>query len=205
MKLRASRSFVAFETTKSVSSRSAPHSREAPPMTDHTLYLLRHAKSSWDEPLADGTSVRWPPEASGTPGPPGACSPTAAGGRTWCCVLHRRTRLADLAAGRGRRRPGRARCATSTRSTRRPSARLLDLVQQAPEEIVGSLMLVGHGPGLPGLAESPRRPAGAAPGVGAVWNAKYPTAGLAVLRLGRLRADADARTGRAGGVQGPRG
>ena len=67
-------------------------------------------------------------------------------------------------------------------------ARLLGLVQQAPEEI-GSLMLVGHGPGLPGLAES----LGARPEPHQAWalmDAKYPTAGLAVLRLAGSWADA---------------
>ena len=47
---------------------------------------------------------------------------------------------------------------------------------------MGSLMLIGHGPGLPGLAEG----LGARPEPRDAWarlDAKYPTAGLTVLRL----------------------
>ncbi len=61
------------------------------------------------------------------------------------------------------------------------AVRLLGLVQ-ATEETVGSLMLIGHGPGLPGLAEG----LGARPEPRAAWarmDTKYPTAGLTVLRL----------------------
>ena len=80
------------------------------------------------------------------------------------------------------------------------ATRLLGLVQ-ATEESVGSLMLIGHGPGLPGLAES----LGARPEPRTAWarlDTKYPTAGLAVLRLSGPWAAAFRRRGRAGRLRG---
>jgi len=160
-------------------------------MTDHTLYLLRHAKSSWDEPLADherplaARGIRdaraagrlladrgWRPDLV-------LCSTAVRARQTW-------QRAAAAGAQAGEVRHVDAIYEASV-------ARLLDLVHQAPDEI-GSLMLVGHGPGLPGLAES----LGARPEPHQAWarmDAKYPTAGLAVLRL--AGSWADAATGRA--------
>ena len=119
-------------------------------MTDHTLYLLRHAKSSWDEPLRDherpldARGVRdaraagrllaeqgWRPDLV-------LCSTAVRTRQTWRHAV-------DAGADAGEVR--------YTDAVYEASAgRLLELVQ-ATEEAVGSLMLIGHGPGLPGLAD----------------------------------------------------
>jgi phosphohistidine phosphatase len=148
-------------------------------MTDHLLYLFRHAKSDWEEPLADHER----------PLAPRGVRDAAAAGR--------------LLADRGWR-PDLVLCSTAVRTVQtwqRATAagaeagqvqltdaiyeastnRLLGLVQQTPET-VGSLMLIGHGPGLPGLAVT----LGARPEPRDDWarlDEKYPTAGLTVLRL----------------------
>jgi phosphohistidine phosphatase len=64
---------------------------------------------------------------------------------------------------------------------------LLDLVHQAPR-VAKTLLIVGHDPGIPGLAFMLAGPA--APGSGAVprstvdrMKAKFPTAAVAVLEL----------------------
>ena len=145
----------------------------------HTLYMLRHAKSSWDEPLRDherpldARGVRdaraagrllaergWRPDLV-------LCSPAVRTRETW-----------QQAAGAGAE-AGEVRFVDAIYEA--SVVRLLGLVQQTPED-VATLMLIGHGPGLPGLAEG----LGGRPEPQDAWarmDAKYPTAGLAVLRL----------------------
>lgn len=148
-------------------------------MTEHTLFLLRHAKSSWDEPLPDH---RRPLSARGFRDARAAGSLLAA--RGWrpdlvLCSTATRTRQTWQRARGAGADAGEVRYLDEIYEA--STARLLELVRQAPAD-VGALMLIGHGPGLPGLAGS----LGARPEPRAAWarmDAKYPTSGLAVLRL----------------------
>jgi phosphohistidine phosphatase len=148
-------------------------------MTDHVLYLLRHAKSSWTEPLRDHER---PLDDRGLRDARAAGRLLAAQG--WrpdlvLCSTAVRTRETWRHAVSGGADAGEVRYVDAIYEA--SATRLLGLVQ-ATEESVGSLMLIGHGPGLPGLAES----LGARPEPRTAWarlDTKYPTAGLAVLRL----------------------
>ncbi|HEU4547421.1 MAG TPA: histidine phosphatase family protein [Microlunatus sp.] len=148
-------------------------------MTDHTLYLLRHAKSSWAEPLRDHER---PLDARGVRDARAAGRLLA--GQGWrpdlvLCSTAVRTRQTWQHAVHAGAEAGEVRYVDDIYEA--SAARLLGLVQLA-EETVGSLMLIGHGPGLPGLAEG----LGARPEPRAAWarlDEKYPTAGLTVLRL----------------------
>lgn len=154
-------------------------------MSQHTLYLLRHAKSSWDEPLPDHErplstrgvrdaraaghllAVRgWRPDLV-------LCSTAVRTRQTW-----QRAHAAGADAGEVR----------YVEEIYAASAdRLITLVRATAEE-VGSLMLIGHAPGLPDLAES----LGRRPEPGDAWarmDAKYPTAGLTVLQVPASWAD----------------
>ena len=152
----------------------------------HTLYLLRHAKSAWDQPLPDHER----PLAAR-----GRRDATAAGR-----LLARRGWRPDLVlcstAVRTRQTWQRASDAGATTGEVRYTDEiyeayaddLLELLQYASEEI-GSLMLIGHGPGLPDLAEL----IGARPKPRDAWarmDTKYPTSGLSVFRLPGRWADA---------------
>lgn len=170
-------------------------------MTDHLLYLLRHAKSDWEEPLTDHER------------------PLAARG------VRDATAAGRLLAVRGWR-PDLVLCSTAVRTVQtwqRASAagadagevqqtdaiyeastgQLLGLVQETPEA-VGSLMLIGHGPGLPGLAVT----LGSRPEPQDAWSRLdegYPTAGLTVLRLPGPWASAAADTADLLAFEVPRG
>ncbi|HEY5848997.1 MAG TPA: histidine phosphatase family protein [Microlunatus sp.] len=70
------------------------------------------------------------------------------------------------------------------------AATLLDVVRTVDQE-VGSLLLVGHGPGVPGLADR----LGSRPEPREVWrrmDEKYPTSGLAMLHFDASWAGVDA-------------
>lgn len=170
-------------------------------MTEHLLYLLRHAKSSWDEPLADHerplsargqrdaraagrllTERGWAPDLC-------LCSTSVRTRETW--------RLAASAGAEA----GQVRFVDTIYDA--SMARLIALVRDTPEE-VGSMMMIGHGPGLPDLAATlGRRPEPR--GDWARMDAKYPTSGLAVLRLRRSWADAAAETAELVAFEVPRG
>lgn len=170
-------------------------------MTDHNLYLLRHAKSAWDEPLPDHDrplaergvrdaraagqvlSVhKWRPDLV-------LCSTAVRATQTW--------HMAMLAGAE----------ATEVRLVDdvydASVATLLDLIREVPEE-VGNLLLVGHAPGLPDLAAT----LGSRPEPQGVWarmDAKYPTSGIAVLRLTGSWADAGAGQAELLAFEVPRG
>jgi phosphohistidine phosphatase len=145
---------------------------DGPGGSPRTLFLLRHAKSSWDHPVGDhdrplsGRGVRdaralgrliaergWWPDLV-------LCSSALRARQTW---------QQAAAAGAGAR---------EVRFTERVYAamadELLDLIREAPDEL-RSLMIIGHGPGLPALADQLCGP----------LNRKYATSGLAVLRVGQ--------------------
>lgn len=152
----------------------------------HTLYLLRHAKSSWAEPLPDHDrplsnrgirdaraagcllAVRgWQPALV-------LCSTSVRTRETW-----RRARAAGAEAS-GVRYVEDIYAASA--------ASLLSLVRAISED-VASAMLIGHAPGLPDLADD----LGRRPEPYDVWarmDVKYPTAGLAVLQIDGSWADA---------------
>ncbi|MDJ0896225.1 MAG: NUDIX domain-containing protein [Alphaproteobacteria bacterium] len=151
--------------------------------TPRVLYLLRHAKSSWDQPeLADFDR------------------PLAPRGRRACKTMRRYMRFADL-------RPDLVLCSPSarTRATLKkalpefeddvrieyePSlyeaeaGDLIDRLRRVPNQ-VSSVLIIAHNPGMQDLAISL---AGAGdPEALARLKAKFPTAGLATLVLKRDR------------------
>lgn len=148
-------------------------------MTDHTLYLLRHAKSSWDEPLPDHQR---PLSSRGVRDAGAAGRLLAANG--WAadlvlCSTSVRTRETWRLASLSGARAGEVRYLDEIYEA--SVTRLLAVVRDTAER-AGSLMLVGHGPGLPGLVDA----LGARPKPRDVWarlDTKYPTSGLAVLHL----------------------
>lgn len=145
----------------------------------HTIYLLRHAKSSWEEPLPDHER------------------PLSTRG------LRDARAVGQLLAVRGWR-PDLVLCSTSTRTRGTwqgahaagaeagavryveeiygaSATELLGLLRATAED-VGSLLLIGHAPGMPDLADS----LGRRPEPSDAWarmDAKFPTAGLAAVRI----------------------
>ncbi|HEU5485060.1 MAG TPA: histidine phosphatase family protein [Microlunatus sp.] len=170
-------------------------------MTDHILYLLRHAKSAWDQPLTDHER----PLARR-----GSRDARAAGrllaDRGWrpdlvLCSTAVRTRQTWQRASASGALAGAVRFVDAIYEA--SVEQLLALVRQSPDD-VGSLMLIGHGPGLPGLAGS----LGARPEPHEAWarmDRKYPTSGLAVLRLPGRWADAAAGGAELVAFEVPRG
>ena len=170
-------------------------------MTDHTLYLLRHATSSWHAPPRDHER---PLDARGVRDARAAGRLLARQG--WrpdlvFCSTAVRTRETWQHAVDAGAEAGEVRFVDAIYEA--SAARLLGLVQETAET-VGSLMLIGHGPGLPGLAEG----LGARPEPRAVWarlDAKYPTAGLTVLRVSGPWAAATPGEAELGAFEVPRG
>lgn len=167
----------------------------------HTLYLLRHAKSAWDKPLPDHER----------PLSPRGIRDAAAAGRLlanqgWrpdlvLCSTSVRTRLTWQRATDAGASAGQIHYTGEIYEA--SSSQLLELVQRTSDQI-DSLMLIGHGPGLPGLAEL----LGARPKPRDAWarmDAKYPTSGLAVLRLPGPWADATPGTAQLMAFEIPRG
>lgn len=167
----------------------------------HTLYLLRHAKSAWDRPLPDHER---PLAARGIRDATAAGRLLAEEG--WrpdlvLCSTAERTRLTWQRAADAGATAGEIRYAEEIYEA--DTEDLLDLVQQISEEI-GSLMLIGHGPGLPDLADV----LGARPEPQQAWarmDRKYPTSGLAVLRLPGRWADVSSGTAELVAFEVPRG
>lgn len=156
--------------------------------TRRTLWLLRHAKSAWDtgepdheRPLNDrgvrdaGAAGRllveqgWRPDLT-------LCSSAVRTRQTW-----QRAEAAGASAGEVRIEP---------RIYEASAAALLSLVQQVDDAVTG-LLLVGHSPGIPGLADR----LGVRPEPAEVWrrmDEKFPTSGLAMLRFDSTWADVEA-------------
>lgn len=178
---------------------TVPNSRT--PRSVHTLYLLRHAKSAWDRPLPDHER---PLAARGIRDAAAAGDLLAR--REWrpdlvLCSTAVRTRLTWQLATEAGASAGEVRYIEEIYEAY--ADELLDLVRQTPEEI-GSLMLIGHGPGLPDLADV----LGARPEPHDAWSRldrKYPTSGLAVLQLPGRWADASPGTGELIAFEIPRG
>lgn len=147
-------------------------------MTQRTLLLLRHAKSSWDDPsLADfdrplagrgreaaprlGAEMArrgWPPDLA-------IVSPALRTRQTW-----------DLAAAALPRRPD----VTFDRAIyEAPATRILDAIRAVPDR-VSTLLVVGHNPGLEELAALLTGP-DSEPDALARMQEKFPTGALARL------------------------
>lgn len=141
-----------------------------------TLLLLRHAKSSWDDPgLEDFDRPLAPRGEQAAPVMAGylerkglrpdlvLCSPAARARQTWALVAERLgngipvKELQGLYLG--------------------APSRLLDAVRRAPDK-VGCVLLVGHNPGMEHLAMALAGP-GSKPKALAKLHAKFPTAALA--------------------------
>jgi phosphohistidine phosphatase len=145
-----------------------------------TLYLLRHAKSGWDDPnLADfdrplsGRGHRETAEAAALFADRGYRPATV------ICSTARRTR--ETLAGLLPVMSTDMHVEFTHRVYEADAGRLLDIVRGAPED-ADSLLLVGHNPGLEQLA---RTLAGHGdPGVWRRLRAHYPPAGLTVLQFG---------------------
>jgi phosphohistidine phosphatase len=143
----------------------------------HVIYLLRHAKSSWDEPeLLDHER------------------PLAKRGRKAVALLREHFRDSGVApdlvlcssAGRAIQTlegvrdglPPGTRVETEAGLYAAGSASLLGRLRRLPEEI-GSVMLVGHNPGIEDLATE--LAGDGDPDARATMEAKYPTGGFATL------------------------
>jgi phosphohistidine phosphatase len=147
----------------------------------HLVYLLRHAKSSWDEPkLLDQER------------------PLAKRGRKAVALLREHFHESGIA-------PDLVLCSSAVRAIQTlegvreglppgtrveieaglyaaGAASLLGRLRRLPEK-VGSVMLVGHNPGIGDLAVE--LTGGGEPGARAALEAKYPTGGVATLAFER--------------------
>jgi len=155
--------------------RCAGSGKIARPVSKH-LYLLRHAKSSWDQPdLADHDR------------------PLAKRGRRAAQALARHLGEQEIApelvlcstARRARETLERIEPALATPAVRyrralygASASTLLECVRGLPDE-VASVMLIGHNPGIEELTLSLAGPAGAR----RILGSKYPTAALAILAV----------------------
>ena len=141
-----------------------------------TLLLLRHAKSSWDDPSLEdfdrplaSRGERAAPVMAGYLESKGLrpdlvlCSPAARARQTWALVARRLgdgipvKELQGIYLG--------------------APSRLLDAIRRAPDE-AACVMLVGHNPGMEHLAMALAGP-GSKPKALAKLQAKFPTAALA--------------------------
>lgn len=150
------------------------------PRTSKTLLLLRHAKSAWDQDVADHERA-----LSGR----GRRDAVAAGqllvARGWlpdvvACSTARRTRETWDRAVTGGAKAAEVRYLDAIYE-----ARVTDLarVVRSMPEMAQTVLLIGHGPGVPDLVDflASRTPESATSW--ARLDHKYPTAGLAVLTI----------------------
>ena len=141
------------------------------------LYLLRHAKSSWDDPTRADHDRPLAPR-----GRPAAKVMAKHLGRKGIapelvlCSPSRRTRqtLTRIAQGLGKNADARIEAELYAAS----AAVLLEVLHEVPDE-VESVMLIGHNPGIQDLALSLARPGSKSARV----RSKFPTAALATLEL----------------------
>jgi len=168
-----------------------------------TLYLLRHAKSSWASPLLD--DFERPLNKRGREAAPQV-------GR----LLRRRGLLPDLVLCSAARRAmetwelaghaiGRNLPVKVYRGLYLASAaKILDIIRRASDE-TGSLLVVGHNPGMERCALQLAGP-GSDPEALADLQAKYPTAAVSVLEVDAERwRDLDFGAARLTGFLKPRG
>jgi phosphohistidine phosphatase len=153
-----------------------------------TLWLLRHAKSDWDTGAPDHER---PLNSRG--GRDAEAAGRLLSKRGWrpdlvLCSSALRTRQTWERAAEAGARAGEVRIERGIYAA--SETRLLQLVRQVDDAVTG-LLLVGHGPGLPDLADG----LGTRPDPADVWqrmDAKFPTAAVAVLRFDGSWADLEA-------------
>jgi phosphohistidine phosphatase len=141
------------------------------------LYLLRHAKSSWDDPtLADSDRPLAPRGRRAAKVMEGHLRRKGISPELVLCSPSRRTRqtLKRIAPGLGENAVVQIEPALYAAS----AATLLEELHEVPDE-VDSLMLIGHNPGIQDLALSLARAGSESPRV----RSKFPTAALATLEL----------------------
>ena len=161
-----------------------------------TLLLLRHAKSSWDDPrLADFDRPLAPRGRKAAPMMAAYLSETGLRPDLVLCspALRARQTWALVAAGLGG--------AFAVKEPRglylgAPS-HLLDAVRRAPEE-ADCVMLVGHNPGMENLALALAGP-GSKPKALAKLQAKFPTAALAEIAFDHAQGHTEWRDVARGG------
>jgi phosphohistidine phosphatase len=141
------------------------------------LYLLRHAKSSWDDPtLADHDRPLAPRGRRAAKAMADHLRMEGIAPELVLCSPSARTRqtLTAIAPGLGENADVRIEDELYAAS----AAALLDVLYELPDE-VGSVMLIAHNPGIQDLALSL---AGGGPAVERA-RSKFPTAALATLEL----------------------
>jgi phosphohistidine phosphatase len=141
------------------------------------LYLLRHAKSSWDDPtLADSDRPLAPRGRRAAKVMAGHLQRKGISPELVLCSPSRRTRqtLNRIAPGLRKNADVQIEPALYAAS----AATLLEELHEVPDE-VDSLMLIGHNPGIQDLALSLARAGSESPRV----RSKFPTAALATLEL----------------------
>ncbi len=141
------------------------------------LYLLRHAKSSWDDPaLADYDRPLAPRGRHAARVMAEHLRRNGISPALVVCSPSRRTRqtLKRIASGL----PESADFQIKSELYAASAADLLEVLHEVPDE-VGSVMLIGHNPGIQDLALSLAR---GGPEVAPV-RSKFPTAALATLEL----------------------
>jgi phosphohistidine phosphatase len=141
------------------------------------LYLLRHAKSSWDDPtLADHDRPLAPRGRRAARVMAEHLRREGIAPELVLCSRSRRTRqtLTAIAPGLGESADARIKPELYAAS----AADLLEVLREVPDE-VGSVMLIGHNPGIQDLALSL---AGDGPEIARV-RSKFPTAALATLEF----------------------
>jgi phosphohistidine phosphatase len=141
------------------------------------LYLLRHAKSSWDDPtLVDSDRPLAPRGRRAAKLMAGHLRRKGISPELVLCSPSRRTRqtLKRIAPGLGKSAEVQIEDALYAAS----AATLLEELHDVPDE-VDSVMLIGHNPGIQELALSLARASSERPRL----RSKFPTAALATLEL----------------------
>jgi phosphohistidine phosphatase len=153
----------------------------------HRVYLLRHAKSSWDEPsLADHDRPLAKRGRKATKLLRGHLD--EAGIEPDLVLCSSATRAVETLEGI-RSGLGDARVEIESGLYRAGSDALLRRLQALSED-VGEVMLIGHNPAIEGLADELAGEGGDADARGRM-ETKYPTGGLAILAFGGRWAELD--------------
>ncbi len=141
------------------------------------LYLLRHAKSSWDDPtLADSDRPLAPRGRRAAKVMAGHLRRKGISPELVLCSPSRRTRQTLKRITPSLRKKADVQIEPALYAA--SAATLLEELHEVPDEI-DSLMLIGHNPGIQDLALSLARAGSESPRV----RSKFPTAALATLEL----------------------
>jgi phosphohistidine phosphatase len=152
-----------------------------------SLYLLRHAKSSWDDPnLTDFDRPLSPRGHSAAEAMSKHFRETGIDPQRILCSPSRRTRqtlehLTPALATRGNRRENRNGVVFEPAIYEAAPRDLLALIRSTPRQ-ASSLLLIGHNPGLASLAHSLLAPDQHDPSLEHLLR-KYPTGALATIQL----------------------